>query len=65
MEKRLKIERYLRGIAGLFLIISVILTYFHSLYWILSILFIALNLAQSAISKWCPMMLILDKIIKE
>jgi len=57
---------WLRLIAGTFVLISVILGYFHSPYWFLFTIFVALNLIQSAFSKWCPMMTFLRKIgVKE
>lgn len=45
----------LRLIAGMMIIVSVLLSYFIHPYWVLFTLFIALNLIQSAFSKWCPM----------
>lgn len=52
----MNIERYLRLIAGLFVLASVILGYWHSSYWFLFTAFVALNLVQSAFTNWCPMM---------
>jgi hypothetical protein len=49
-------ERYLRLIAGAFVLASVGLGYWHSPYWFLFTAFVALNLIQSAFSDWCPMM---------
>ena len=60
------VERYTRGIAGFFVIMSVLLGCFHSSYWFFFTGFVGLNLLQSAFTKWCPMMTILKKwIIKE
>ena len=53
------VERYLRGIAGTFVLFSVLLAYFHSPYWLLFAGFVGLNLLQSAFTNWCPMMSIL------
>ncbi len=50
------IERYLRLIAGLFVLATVMLGYFFSPYWFLFTGFVALNLIQSAFTNWCPMM---------
>ena len=50
------IERYLRLIAGLFVLLTVILGYWQSPYWFLFTAFVALNLMQSAFTNWCPMM---------
>ncbi len=50
------IERYLRLIAGSFVLLSVLLGYFQRPYWFLFTGFVALNLIQSAFTNWCPMM---------
>ena len=50
------VERYLRLIAGSFVLISVVLGYLYSPYWFLFTGFVALNLIQSAFTNWCPMM---------
>jgi hypothetical protein len=53
------IERYLRGIAGVIIVLSVLLAHYHSPYWLLLTGFVGLNLFQSAFTNWCPMMTIL------
>ena len=55
------VERYLRLIAGLFVLLSVVLGYYVSPYWFLFTAFVGLNLFQSAFTNWCPMMTILRK----
>ncbi len=55
------IERSLRGIAGFFVLLSVLLAYYHSPYWLLFTGFVGLNLLQSAFTDWCPMMALLQK----
>lgn len=50
------VERYLRLIAGTFVVLSVLLGYLHSPYWFLFTAFVAVNLIQSAFTNWCPMM---------
>ena len=56
------VERYLRLIAGSFVLVSVVLGYFHSPYWFLFTGFVALNLIQSAFTNWCPMMTFLRRL---
>ncbi len=56
------VERYLRGIAGAFVLASVLLGYYHSPYWLLFTCFVAVNLLQSAFTNWCPMMTFLRKL---
>ena len=53
------VERYLRLIAGVFILISVALGYYVSQYFYLFTAFVGLNLFQSAFTNWCPMMAIL------
>ena len=56
------VERYLRLIAGSFVLISLILGYLVSPYFFLFTAFVALNLIQSAFTDWCPMMTFLRKL---
>jgi DUF2892 family protein len=49
------IERYLRLIAGCFVLATLLLGYFLSPYWFLFTGFVAINLIQSAFTNWCPM----------
>ncbi len=58
----MNVERSLRGIAGFFVLLSVLLAHYHSPYWLLFTGFVGLNLLQSAFSDWCPMMTILKKL---
>ncbi len=56
----MKLERALRGVAGTFVLISLLLTHFHSPWWLLFTAFMGFNLLQSAFSNWCPMKSILQ-----
>jgi hypothetical protein len=62
MRFKMNVERWLRFIAGSFIIISVLLARYHSLYWLFFTAFVGLNLLQSAFTNWCPMMTILRKL---
>ncbi len=53
------VNEYLRGIAGLFILVSVLLGYLVSPYFYLFTAFVGANLLQSAFTGWCPMMSIL------
>lgn len=55
------VERYLRMIAGAFVVLSLALGYYVNAYWYLFTAFVGLNLFQSAFTNWCPMMAILRK----
>ena len=56
------VERSLRGIAGFFVLVSVLLAHYHSQYWLFFTGFVGLNLLQSAFTNWCPMMDILKRL---
>lgn len=56
------VNRYLRLIAGFFVMLSVALGYYVSPYWFLFTAFVGLNLFQSAFTDWCPMITILRKL---
>jgi hypothetical protein len=51
----------LRLVAGVMILISLLLTYFVHPDWMFFTIFIALNLIQSAFTRWCPMISILKK----
>lgn len=51
----------LRLIAGFFVLVSVALAYYVNPNWLWLTVFVALNLMQSAFTKWCPMMTFLRK----
>ena len=53
------VERGLRLMAGVVLLISITLTLYVSHYWLWLAVFVALNLIQSAFTNWCPAMPIL------
>ena len=58
----MNVDRYLRMIAGFFVMLSVALGYWVSPYWFLFTAFVGLNLFQSAFTNWCPMMTFLRKL---
>ena len=56
------LERWIRLIAGSFVTISVVLSYVHSPYWLFFTLFVGLNLFQSALTRWCLMEKLLERL---
>ncbi len=56
------VDRYLRLIAGFFVLVSLALGNWVSPYWFLFTAFVGANLLQSAFTNWCPMMAILRKL---
>ncbi|MFA6378245.1 MAG: DUF2892 domain-containing protein [Candidatus Omnitrophota bacterium] len=55
------VERYLRGIAGTLVLISVALAFWVDSRWLWFTAFVGANLLQSAFTNWCLMMTILKK----
>ena len=53
------VERGLRLLAGVMVLLSVALTVYVSRNWMWLTVFIGLNLLQSAFTSWCPAMSIL------
>ncbi len=56
------IERYVRLIAGIFILGSLALGHWVNPYWYLFTGFVGLNLLQSGLTNWCPMMTFLRKL---
>ena len=56
------VERALRLMAGVMILLSAALTYWASPYWIWLTVFVGLNLFQSAFTNWCPAMSIFRAI---
>ncbi len=56
------VERYLRLIAGVVILISLLLAQFGSDKWLLLTALVGLNLVQSFFTGWCPMMTLLEKL---
>jgi hypothetical protein len=62
----MNVDRWLRLIAGFFVMLSVALGYWVHPGFFLFTAFVGLNLFQSAFSNWCPMMTFLRKLgVKE
>jgi hypothetical protein len=56
------VDRYLRLIAGFFIVLSAVLAMTVDNRWLYFTAFVGVNLFQSAFTNWCPMMSILRKI---
>ena len=55
------VDRYLRLIAGSFVLATLALGHWVNPNWYWFTAFVGLNLFQSAFTNWCPMMTILRK----
>lgn len=56
------VERWLRLIAGAFVMLSVALGYWVSPWFYAFTAFVGLNLFQSAFTDWCPMVWLLRRL---
>ena len=61
-EEVMTLERYIRLIAGSFVLLSLALGHWVSPYWYLFTAFVGANLFQSALTRWCLMEDILKKL---
>lgn len=55
-------ERWLRGLAGVVVLVSLGLSQCYSPKWLILTLIMGLNLLQSAFTNWCPSMPILRSL---
>ncbi len=58
----MNIDRIVLAVAGLFILLSSTLAYYHHIYWLFFNAFVGLNLLQSAFTGFCPMASILKKL---
>lgn len=56
------VDRYLRMIAGFFVLLSLALGFWVNPYWYLFTAFVGANLLQSAFTNWCPMITMLRRL---
>jgi Protein of unknown function (DUF2892) len=54
--EQMNVERAVRLMAGVVILVSLALAYYGSHYWYLLTAFVGLNLLQSAFTNWCPAM---------
>lgn len=55
-------ERYVRLVAGTFVLTSAILARFVSPWFLLMTAFVGVNLFQSSLTDWCPLEFILKRL---
>ncbi len=58
----MSIDRIVFAVAGSFILISVLLSQYHSVNWLWFTAFVGANLLQSAFTGFCPMAIILKKL---
>ena len=55
-------ERIVRTVAGTFVLISLVLAFWVSNYWLWFTAFVGVNLIQSSFTGFCPLEKVLDKL---
>ena len=58
----MNIDRAVFAFAGFVIVASLLLSRFHSEYWLLLSAFVGLNMFQAAFSGFCPLALILKRL---
>ena len=58
----MKMHLIIRRFAGAFILISLLLAHYLSLYWLWFTAFVGFNLFQSSFTNFCPLEMILRKI---
>ena len=66
MEKKFKevsmnLDRLVFTFAGSFVLLSILMSVFHSLYWLFFTAFVGANLLQASFTGFCPLAVILKK----
>ena len=56
------LENSVRLFAGILVVLSLVLYYFVSPYWLLLTAFVGLNLVQSALTRFCPAEMIFKRL---
>lgn len=58
----MNIDRWILRFAGLVVLISLLLSQLHSVYWLWVTTFVGLNLLQSSFTGFCPLAIVLKKM---
>jgi len=58
----MNLDRLVFSIAGSFILLSVLLSVFHSPYWLFFTAFVGANLLQASFTGFCPLAVLLKKV---
>lgn len=58
----MNVDQLVFRIAGIFILISLVLAYFHSLYWLWFTALVGAHMVQASFSGFCPMAAFLKKL---
>ena len=61
----MKIQMLIRRFAGTFILVSLLLAHFHSPYWLWFTAFFGFNLLQSSFTNFCPLEMVLKKLVTD
>jgi len=57
----MNIDRIVLAFAGIVILGSLLLSHYHSPYWLFATAFVALNMLQASVTRFCPLAIILKK----
>ena len=58
----MNLDKAVMGFAGVMVLVSVALAFFHSQYWLLFTVFVGLNLLQASFTGFCPAAIVFGKL---
>ncbi len=58
----MSVENQVRGLAGVFILLSIALAHYVHPNWVYFTVFVGVNLLQSAFTKFCPLEIMLRKV---
>lgn len=56
------IDRWVMLFAGTMIIVSLVLSQLHSVWWLALAAFVGLNLMQASVTRFCPLAFVLKKL---
>ena len=60
-EVSMYLDRLVFTVAGSFVLLSILMSVFHSLYWLFFTAFVGANLLQASFTGFCPIAVLLKK----
>ncbi len=58
----MNVDRLVFAIAGMFILASLLLSQFHSIYWLWFTAFVGANMLQASFTGFCPLAMLLKKL---
>jgi hypothetical protein len=58
----MNVDKAVLGFAGVMVLVSVALAYWHSPFWLLLTAFVGLNMLQASVTGFCPAAMIFKKL---